>query len=91
MSWNDPNKIFRCDLCNKDSYQKDILRAVSPFDPDDEITGCPHCKAAVGDGEWIEICDIEGCGKPATCGTPLKGGGYLRGCFKHYQEANGDA
>jgi hypothetical protein len=87
VSWNDPNKIFRCDVCDEDVKQKDILRAPNPFDADDIVSGCPHCKSVYGEGSFTEICEVEGCGKPATCGKPLRNGGYLRGCFKHYEEA----
>ena len=87
MSWDDPKKIFRCENCNTDVMSKDILRAPSPFDKDDTITGCPYCRITMGDGEWIEICEVEGCKKQATCGKPLKNGGYLRSCFKHHEEA----
>lgn len=88
MSWNDPNKLWKCKVCGDIIKAKDMLKAANPFDPDDEILGCPSCKTASGDGEWMELCEREGCGKEATCGTPLKGGGYLRACFKHFKEVD---
>ena len=87
MSWNDENKIWRCETCLKYVKAKDMLTAPSPFDPDATLTGCPHCKATTGDSDgWEEKCEKEDCNSPATCGTPIKGGGYLRCCGKHYRE-----
>ena len=88
MSWTDEDKLWKCEVCARVVKSKDMLRAPSPFDVADELVGCPHCLTATGDGSWQELCEREGCGKPATCGTPLPDGGYLRCCFKHYQEVN---
>lgn len=85
------NKIWRCETCAEYIKEEDILTAVSPFDPDSTITGCPNCKSATGDGDgWQEICEIEGCNKPATCGTPVPNEPYLRSCFNHYKEVGGE-
>jgi hypothetical protein len=85
MSWFNPDKIYICDCCNKQVKNKDILSAPSPFDPEDTITGCPHCKIATGEGGWTEKCEREGCKKTATCGVPMPDGGYLRCCGDHYR------
>lgn len=90
MSWNSPEKVFVCGVCDMEVMQKDMLHAPSPFDPEETLIGCPHCKVCSGEGSWDEQCEVEGCGRGATCGTPLKGGGYLRCCGIHYREVQKD-
>lgn len=90
MSWTNPEKVFVCDVCFEEVMQKDILSAPSPFDPEETLNGCPYCKATTGEGGWSEQCEVEGCKRGATCGTPLKTGGYLRCCWIHFREVNHD-
>lgn len=80
-------KLYRCEECNKYVNEHEMLVAKSPFDEYSIITGCPHCKVAVGDGGWLEICEVEGCNKQATCGIPVPNEDYLRCCGNHMREA----
>lgn len=70
----------RCNSCWSIMDQASLLRAANPFNPDDEIVGCPNCKQC--DEGFTCICDEEGCDKPITCGWPSELG-YRRTCYKH--------
>ena len=71
---------WRCSECNRvvedESY---FLRAPNPFDPLDEVMGCPHCKRV---GEVSALCDELGCDAFVACGTPTDLG-YRNTCYKH--------
>lgn len=57
----------------------EVLRAPNPFDPADELWGCPKCKAV----ECLYlVCDEPGCWEHSTCGTPTPAG-YRSTCGKH--------
>jgi hypothetical protein len=56
---------FICEECHELTGAP--LSAPSPFDPDDEITGCPNCKAV---NSLRQACVADGCHEAATCGTP---------------------
>lgn len=70
---------WRCE-CGHVCYSDDMLRAPNPFDPEDEVTGCPRCKLIP---QWEELCDEAGCLKAATCGFPVSPIGYRRTCAAH--------
>ena len=72
------NKL-KCSECGWKGDAKDILKAPSPFDPDDELYGCPKCKMA---NELITVCEHQGCWKEATNGG-IVDGEYKRACFEH--------
>lgn len=76
---NNPRN-WRCECCSVVSADTGLLRAPSPFDPDDELVGCPSCKQTEG---FIELCEIDGCLKGATCGGPGEDGIYRRTCGNH--------
>lgn len=60
----------------------EVLRAPNPFDPAQELWGCPKCK----DVECLYgACDEPGCTQIADQGTPTPGG-YRRTCSKHFPE-----
>jgi hypothetical protein len=75
-------KRWKCDGCDEESAEADILRAPSPFDPADELSGCPHCKAI---DQWVLMCDVPGCKREASCGWP-SGDGYRNTCGQHMRE-----
>jgi hypothetical protein len=57
------------------------LSAVSPFDSDDRLSGCPTCKSAE---TMVQACQFEGCEREATSGIPgLYGYRYFYACHKH--------
>lgn len=77
---------WRCRDCNAVSGHAGLLRAPSPFDPGQNITGCPSCKQC-GSG-FDELCDEPGCGYIAQNGWPTGDdsdafGGYRRTCYQH--------
>jgi hypothetical protein len=74
-----PNRLF-CESCNWRGTVDDILAAPHPFDPEDTVSGCPQCREI---GGLCQVCDEEGCWDMASCGTPLKDGGYRRTCHRH--------
>ena len=79
------SRRWQCDSCNAVSLEAELLRAPSPFDPDDELVGCPTCKSCEG---FTELCEIDGCEMPATCGGPV-GGIYRRTCGPHAEWIRG--
>lgn len=64
---------------NCDWRGEKYLIAENPFDPSENITGCPKCKEA---NSLEAACDEPECKQPATCGFPTDNG-YRRTCFKH--------
>jgi len=71
---------IRCEECEEEFSQKDMLVAPNPFDADDTVTGCPKCCSVI---RGILLCEVPGCGETATCGTPTAGDGYAQTCGKH--------
>lgn len=71
-----------CQECNVISFRSGLLRAPSPFDPDDVLTGCPSCRSI---GPFDPICDVAKCRASTTCGTPTPTG-YRFTCSKHRPE-----
>lgn len=70
---------LRCTACKHQFMRHVMLVADNPFDDTDEIHGCPNCFAA----EHIELlCEVNGCERPASCGTPVVGG-YAQTCGEH--------
>jgi hypothetical protein len=74
---------WRCGECGKAYTVGQLLCAKSPFS-DDEIYGCPNCKAVEC---FAEICDEPMCLEVAGCGWPTEDGGYRRTCYAHSQFA----
>lgn len=71
---------WRCECCSEVVADDELLYAPSPFDPDDQLVGCPECRSAEG---FAELCEIEGCLRGATCGGPSSDGVYRRTCSEH--------
>ena len=70
---------FKCPLCDWRGLANDLLRAASPFDPSDFISGCPKCK---GVDICKIVCDEPGCWREVACGTPTVNG-YRNTCPEH--------
>jgi hypothetical protein len=65
--------------CNWHGTSDEVLRAPHPFDPGEEVWGCPKCKSI--DSLYL-ACDEPGCWKPVSCGTPTPTG-YRSTCGQH--------
>lgn len=65
--------------CSWRGTQKEVLRAPNPFDPDDELWGCPRCRTP---GGMRVACDEPECWNEVCCGTPTPTG-YRQTCSKH--------
>ena len=71
--------LTKCNECGNVFETTQMLKAPSPFDPDDVLCACPKCKTP----EVLQaICQVEGCKGEATCGKPTKHG-YLHLCRYH--------
>ena len=65
--------------CNWHGSDAEMLKATNPFDPEDEIVGCPECKSV---DSLVLACDEPGCWEEVSCGAPVNGG-YRQTCYKH--------
>lgn len=74
------DRKWQCEFCAAVSVESELLTAPNPFNQTDELIGCPVCKSVEG---FIELCEIEGCTKGATCGGPGNDGVYRRTCGPH--------
>ena len=73
---------YMCESCGWRGAMDDILRAPSPFDPEDELVGCPQCKIV----EKLHMtCDEPGCTLPVSCGW-LSPNGYRLTCGRHMDD-----
>ena len=70
---------WRCTWCDWVGNDAELLRAPSPFRVDDELIGCPFCRAC---RSLDNACDEPGCDAVATCGFPDPSG-YRRTCELH--------
>lgn len=68
-----------CQSCQWNGGDAELLAAPNPFDTEDKIVGCPHCKAV---NEIVSACDEPGCKRESSCGFPTPGG-YRRTCGQH--------
>ena len=65
--------------CGWKGEDTELLHAPNPFDPEDELTGCPGCKDV---SSVKTCCDEPGCWDWWSCGTPTPEG-YRGTCDKH--------
>lgn len=84
------DQVWKCGSCDKLVLDFALLRAPSPFDSDDILTGCPYCKQT--SNSFDLMCDEPGCANTAHCGWPTGDdsdawGGYRNTCFAHMQKA----
>lgn len=70
---------WRCSECSSCFWDGEILRAPSPFDLDDIVTGCPSCKSVQS---FEGACEMDGCDRAASGGYPLPEG-YTWRCWEH--------
>jgi hypothetical protein len=70
---------WRCETCGEIFHPGDVLTAANPFDANENVTGCPSCKAI---DSFAVACDDPGCPREATCGCPTENG-YRSTCWEH--------
>lgn len=56
-----------------------VLKAPHPFDPTDDVWGCPQCRQI---GTFSLACDEPDCWFDVSCGTPTASG-YRKTCSQH--------
>ena len=77
------SKKVVCEECDWHGMSDELLTAPHPFDLEDVLTFCPHCKQVRC---TLLACDEPGCWGEVTCGTPVIHGvseGYRQTCSKH--------
>jgi hypothetical protein len=70
---------WQCRECSHIMLTADVLHAPNPFEPGDEMLGCPSCKLP---NTVDMLCDEPGCQQLGNHGAP-SGDGYRRTCFLH--------
>lgn len=60
--------------------EAEMLVAQHPFDPDDQVHGCPQCRTI---RNIYRACDRTGCHRAASSGTP-DGHSYRWTCHTHH-------
>lgn len=74
----------RCPHCAWMGTDKDLLKAINPFDVEkgDTVWGCPSCREPMTP---VRLCDVDRCCFDAACGfmTPF---GYRMTCAQHADE-----
>jgi hypothetical protein len=73
-----------CEVCSWRGPGARTLAAANPFDENEQIRGCPVCKAVEC---FRAACDQEGCWQPVTCGTPTADG-YRSTCSRHQPDSD---
>lgn len=68
-----------CEECGWQGEGKDVLRAPNPFDPEEQMSGCPYCHSVES---LVRACDGPGCWEPAAYATPVAND-YRYTCFRH--------
>jgi len=68
--------------CNWCGPEDDVLKAPNPFEPEEIVWGCPRCHEIE---TIVGACEVEGCCRPSTSGTPTHDG-YRRTCIDHIPE-----
>lgn len=72
-------KLVCTNRCQWHGQSEEALTAPNPFDPEESIEGCPHCKSV----DSLQMaCDEPDCWLEVTCGTPTPSG-YRQTCHKH--------
>lgn len=61
------SKRWRCTDCGEVRREDALLKAPSPFDPDETLVGCPGCKSI---DHFAVMCEVVGCKNDGRCGTP---------------------
>ncbi|WP_345985302.1 hypothetical protein WCX49_11915 [Sulfurimonas sp. HSL-1656] len=73
---------YKCEECGHICEPVDILEAKHPFIDDEKVMGCPECREI---DSLQKMCEVDGCNKVASCGTPASGG-YLICCGEHSEK-----
>lgn len=73
------SRRIRCTECDWMGVLGQQLTAPNPFDPSEEIVGCPSCHEP---NSFELLCEVDGCTREASCGTSVPGD-YAQTCGKH--------
>lgn len=84
---NADTERWQCGICDQVMLYTQLLWAPNPFDPEDSILGCPHCRSV---NDFQRLCDAPDCMKRQTCGWPSPDG-YRMTCGDHAQLDRVDA
>lgn len=71
-----------CEACCHICTDAEVLRAPNPFDPSFPVVGCPTCRLI---STLTQVCDVDGCVRRVSCGTPTASG-YRWTCGEHQPE-----
>lgn len=75
----EPGK-YKCEDCGWLGFDREMLTAPNPFDPDDIVFGCPRCRSI---DNFVGLCDEPGCNERGGMGTPTPNG-YRWTCYAHH-------
>lgn len=79
-----PETRRRCTACHTVVSESQMLRKPNPFDPREDLEGCPSCKAPFT-GHFI--CEVSGCYAASVAGDLCaEDGKYRFLCHEHSQE-----
>lgn len=70
---------IKCCECDTIIEETAALRAPNPFDPSEELVGCPTCKSV---DSFLAVCDEPDCVQTVSCGWQSPEG-YRRTCYQH--------
>ena len=81
MTLPEARNKFICESCCSIVFAEDRMWADNPFQPGDEISGCPQCN---GVECFKTACQFDGCKNEGTGGYPGGNGfRYFWACHKH--------
>lgn len=69
-----------CTDCHWHGKITEVLRAENPFEPGDEILGCPRCHTV---SHIVYACDFGDCKRDVSCGWLDAEGKYWSTCGAH--------
>ena len=87
-------RMLICKDCDSIISESAVLRAENPFNPEDELLGCPNCKAVDHrvrhrprrHHQFRMACAASGCTSEVSMGMPHEDGVYRATCSNHGPE-----
>lgn len=73
---------WRCQECDWQGGNDELLMAEHPFRQGTKVAGCPECREI---GFFVALCDEPGCEQEVSHGWP-SGDGYRYTCGKHFEK-----
>lgn len=70
---------IKCNECGWKGTAEQLLEAPNPFLPEENVVGCPNCKAVEN---YEHCCDHADCWRTASSGTPTPER-YMWTCHEH--------